>query len=167
MFDMPLRLLFLFAFSVGTACAAPPVPGFTREQTLNQDFLGPRVEWHGEIVGMLRDDDDTCFILVRLDDGFGYDMPGNRFVACQPGLFDPAQFAPGRILQVIGNLGAAMPRSIGGQTLDYPLVAGAIVQPDGWRRPYWPPRLYPDPFYPYYPYYDPFWRPWPYRPWPY
>ncbi|MEW6314727.1 MAG: Slp family lipoprotein [Pseudomonadota bacterium] len=168
------RLFLLLMCVASAAAAAPPAPGLTREQTLDQDFLGPRIEWMGEIVGTLHDNDDTCFILVRLESGFELDVPTNRFIACQPGFFQLGLFAPGRVLEVTGNLGAATPRSIGGQTLDYPLVAGAIIRPTEWQRPFFPPGYRPDPyFYPYPPYpypppyYDPYWRPWRHQPWRY
>lgn len=140
----------------------------TRRDTLDQDFLGPQVDWYGEIVSRVSDGDDTCFVLSRVFDTSGYIGPGGSgmFIACYPGPFEPRRFAPGKVLNVVGNLGAATPRAIGGETLSYPVIAGATIRLMEWRPGgHWPPYFPHAPFH--YPYYDPFWRPWPYRAWPY
>lgn len=154
------------------ASAAPPdpsAPGLTREQTLSQDLLGPKVDLTGIIVSRLMDGDYTCFVLNRSFAPGVYviprDEPQDYFIACNPGNFDAAAYGPGRELQVVGNLGAAIPRRIGGQVYGYPLVAEAFLYPLPDRPGYYGPTPYYDPFYS--PYYDPFWRPWPYRYWPY
>lgn len=167
--QIPRRIFWLAALAAvhADATAAP-----TRVQTLNQDLSGPRVEWSGEIVRQVKDGDDTCFVLRRFSLG-SYYLRGPKeelFLACNPGPFADDKFATGRELQVTGNLGAPIPRSIGGEVFSAPLVAGAILSPLP-ARPYGYWQGYPyDPYpYPYhYPIYDPFWRPWPYSPfWPY
>lgn len=103
----------------------------TPEQTLNDDVLGPRVDWYGAIERAVRDTDQhqTCFVLQRLT-GNGYEMiAGTRFIACSLGIFDSRRFAPGKVVTVIGNLGPARPRTIGGQVFDYPLVASPEIRP--------------------------------------
>lgn len=168
------------------ADANPPVKVLEREQTLDQDLAGPRVEWDGEIVGSVTDRDDTCFVLSRLRDGYDYGRQDDRarFIACNPGPFDPSRFGPGRVLRVLGNLGPAMPRLIGGKVYHYPLVAGAALDltsipadPYLYGPPYYGPAYgfgyYSRPFgswyggpYGYSPFwYDPFWGPGPYRRW--
>lgn len=161
---VPRRICWLAALAAAHAAAAPP-----RAQTLDQDLSGPRVEWSGEIVRQVKDGDDTCFVLRRFSLG-SYYLRGPKeeyFLACNPGPFADGKFAPGRELQVTGNLGAPIPRSIGGQVFSDPLVAGAILSPLP-PRPYGYWQGYPYDPYPYhYPIYDPFWRPWPYSPfWP-
>ena len=137
-------LTWLLASAYSIALAAPI---YTREQTLEEDLRGPRVEWIGEIIATIRDGDYACFVLERIS----YDIPAygdiaqSRFIACNPGSFEVGTYAPGRELSVTGNLGPAVPRKIGDRIYDYPLVAGAFVQ------------LLPYPHY--FPEYDPFYRP--------
>jgi outer membrane lipoprotein len=137
-------LTWLLASAYSIALAAPI---YTRDQTLDEDLRGPRVEWIGEIIATIRDGDYTCFVLERIS----YDIPAyrdiaqSRFIACNPGSFEVGTYAPGRELSVTGNLGPAVPRKIGDRIYDYPLVAGAFVQLLPYRH--------------YFPEYDPFYRP--------
>ena len=146
-------LIWLLANAYSIAFAGPMYV-YTREQTLDADLQGPRVEWVGEIISTIRDDDYTCFILERVS----YELPAypntvqNPFIACNPGFFEVGTYAPGRELSVAGNLGMAVPRKIGDRIYDYPVVAGAFVQ----LLPYWH----------YFPAYDPYYRPI-YHPFPY
>jgi hypothetical protein len=125
----------LAAAAAGTA----PTPG----QTLNDDVLGPRVDWYGVIERTVRDDGETCFVLQRL-------IAGTRFIACELGMFNPRRFAPGKIVNVIGNLGTARPRTIGREILDYPLVASPEIRlaPPPAPDNYYPDRVYPYPYRP-------------------
>lgn len=161
--QIPWRIWWLALVAVHIDATAAP----TRVQTLDQDLSGPRVEWSGEIVRQMKDGGDTCFVLRRFSPG-SYYLRGPKeelFLACNPGPFADEKFAPGQELQVTGNLGAPIPRSIGGQVFSDPLVAGAILSPLP-PRPYDYWQGYPYDPYPY-PIYDPFWRPWPYSPfWP-
>lgn len=125
------------------AFAAGPAP--TPQQTLNDDVLGPRVDWYGVIERTIRDTDEdrTCFVLQRLT-GDGYEMIATtRFITCSLGIFDSRRFAPGKIVTVTGNLGAARSRTIGKQVFDYPLVASPEIRPAAlpppdyfWNGPY-------------------------------
>lgn len=129
------------------AAAAGTAP--TPDQTLNDDVLGPRVDWYGAIERAVRDtnQDQTCFVLQRLT-GNGYEMiAGIRFIACSLGIFDTRRFAPGKVVTVVGNLGAARPRTIGGRVFDYPLVASPEIRPATLPVPdyYWN-GLYPGPY---------------------
>jgi hypothetical protein len=129
------------------AAAAGTAP--TPDQTLNDDVLGPRVDWYGAIERALRDtdSDQTCFVLQRLT-GNGYEMiAGTRFIACSLGIFDSRRFAPGKIVTVIGNLGTARSRTIGGQVFDYPLVASPEIRPATLPTPdYYRDGMYPGPY---------------------
>lgn len=125
------------AVFAGLALAEAPPP--TRLQTLDGDLSGPRIDWSGQVVGTLPDGDDTCLVL-QPSDTYGAPLPGGNIVACSPGRFDGNAFAPGAWLRVKGNLGAAMPRAIGGQVLNLPVVAGAFIQPGSPPAP--PVQLY-------------------------
>ena len=128
-------------------------PVYTRDETLDQDLHGPRVEWAGQILSVLQDGDYTCFLLLRRYATFPayHDALHDRFIACNPGIFEVGTYAPGRELNVTGNLGAAVPRRIGGEVYAYPVIAGAFLELQSHQ--YLLPRY--DPFYYPPPYYDP------------
>ncbi len=118
-----------------------------RERTLDRDFQGPRVEWQGAIVARIEDDGDTCFLLERLADPYRSRGPREvaRFIACNPGPFDQDRFAPGQILRVTGNLGEAVPRRIGAEVWEQPIIAGAILKRESAAD--YPARYHGSPYY--------------------
>lgn len=125
-----------------TSGAHPAAP--TWQETVSEDLHGPKVQLSAEILAQLRDGDYTCFVLDP------YFSPAHApVVACNAGYFTQKEFAPGRTLNVSGNMGAATPRRIGAEVYDYPVIAGAIIKPGPERGSY--PYSYQDP------YYDPFW----------
>lgn len=140
--------------------AAAPI-NYTRDQTLDLDLRGPRVEWVGEILALLPDGDYTCFLLQRRPSAYYtyFNVSPYYFIACNPGAFEVSTYFAGRELRVIGNLGPGLTRKIGDRFYNYPLIAGAFVELLPY--PYYAPQ-YSDPFYlpPYssHPYY----RLWPY-----
>ena len=149
--------------AIGASALALPafaVPPVTPEQSLDDDLSGPAVSWLGEITSVLPGGDDTCFVLNRVQptDVGVYAQTATRFVACSPGGFDEAAYAPGKVLRVDGNLGAEMPRRIGGEDLTVHLVAAPALtpQPDSPAMAYAPGYYGGRYGYPYgYPYYDP------------
>lgn len=120
----------------------------TWQQTASEDLHGPKVQLSAEILAQVRDGDYTCFVLDPY-----YSPTHAPVVACNPGYFTQPEFAPGRTLTVSGNMGSPMPRQIGTEVYDYPVIAGAILKPGSQRSSY--PYSYHDPYYD--PYYDPFW----------
>jgi hypothetical protein len=122
------QLLTWLLASVYSIALAAPIYVYTREQTLDGDLRGPRVEWIGEIIATIRDGEYTCFILERIS----YDIPAypgtaqSRFIACNPGSFEVGTYAPGRELSVTGNLGPAVPRKIGDHIYRLPIGSGRI-----------------------------------------
>jgi hypothetical protein len=103
--------------------AGPP----SRAQTLGEDLSGPRLDVIGTVAERLQDGDDTCFVLQV---GGGWPgVAGGRLLACYPGPFDHARFGTGQTLRVTGALGPALPRSVAGRVLEYPLAAGAFISP--------------------------------------
>lgn len=145
------RQAFLALVLFTSPFAAHAVGG--RDSTLDQDFQGPRVVWEGAIVGRIGDGQDTCFVLDRFDDPYSAERRGDGdFIACNPGRFDEQRFAPGQVLRVTGNLGAAVPRRIGQQVWEKSIIAGAILERIS--RP-----SYPGPGYYHGPFDDPFYSP--------
>lgn len=97
-------------------------------------------------VGRPRDTDET---------------PG-RFLARISGFVDPAVYAQGRELTVVGHIDGVLERTIGEYRYSYPVVRAT-------GHYLWQVRMppEPDPFF-YHPYYSPFYDPWfPYRRYPY
>lgn len=123
----------------------------TPEQSLDHDLAGPRVAWLGTITRVLPGEEETCFILNRVEEnelGY-YASTATRFIACNAGSFDQEAFAPGKILLVEGNLGPVMPRRIAGQDITASLVASPILT----AQPELPERGYPYPYGAYDPWY--------------
>jgi outer membrane lipoprotein len=99
------------------------------------------------------------------------DTSDGRFLIVTPQFLDPAVYAKGRSLSVIGTFTGEQERPIGDQPYRYPVLAAEQVR-------LWPqevpayPYPYPYPYYPY-PWYlgPPWWGgvyfgpPWYYRPW--
>jgi outer membrane lipoprotein len=146
------------AFLSCTVVAAALTP----EQSLDHDLAGPRVAWLGTITRVLPGDDETCFVLNRIEESdLGYYVStATRFIACNPGSFDEEAFAPGKILLVEGNLGPVMPRRVAGQDI----TASLVASPNLTAQPDLPERSYPPAYYGSYPYpyraYDPWYPGW-------
>lgn len=143
-------ILALILFIAAPALAKPP----HWQNTLDQDLQGPRVEWAGEIVSRIDDNGYTCFVLDRAG------LDESKYIACNPGYFAFDDFAPGSWLKATGNLGARVPREIGGKVLDYPLIAGALIAKSSpqYDRYYDPYHFGRHPYY-HHPFYDPFYGP--------
>lgn len=106
----------------------------------NFDPTGPRVEWLGRIIAIYREDTDTCFELNGPYDAYGTMQAGatGQFKTCAFGYFDPAKFAPGRWLKIIGTL------QMNAQRTGSPLVLGAKLVPTSRPLPS-PPPYWHDP----------------------
>lgn len=106
---------------------------------------------------------------LRSDDGPERgDRSEGRFLVRTREFLDPAVYAPGRRVTVVGTVVGDEERPIGDLPYRYP-----VIQSEGLRL--WPreivtaPRLYPPPLYydwPHWPYARPY-RYWPWGPWPY
>jgi outer membrane lipoprotein len=165
------------------ACVRPPVqldvgplPETTLEQARNEAYVGRRVRWGGELVATKPGKDETCFEIVQrpldsearprqTDESLG------RFLACAPGFYDPAIYAPGREVSVLGSVREPVADTIGEYEYSYARVAAeeihlwpkrtgrsrAYYAYDPWPYyygPYYP--YYPGPGYPWYPYWPPY-----------
>jgi outer membrane lipoprotein len=154
------------------ACATPPAilsGGVFSEVTVQdaqaRDLTGQRVRWGGTIVSTKPETNETCFEVVshpldrqarpRLTD-----ESDGRFLACAAGFFDPAVYAPGREITVVGSLQAPTTGKIGDYEYRFPRVSAEHVYL--WaKREEAQPYYYYDPWFAPYWYY-PVWRPRPY-----
>ena len=126
---------------------------------------GKRVRWGGSIVTVENHRDATWVELLSRPLGSNQkpnaDQPaGSRFLARLNGFVDPAEFAPDRLLTVVGRLAGTREQLIG----EYP-YRYAVIEVQAHHL--WPVPVEPRPRHsPAYPWYDPWYDPW-YRPWPY
>ena len=149
-----------------TACARPPkalrgdFPPITVRDAQVRSAVGERVRWGGMIVNAKPGKDVTCFeIVAKPLDGQARPIEGDetfgRFVACVPGFHDPAVYAPGREVTVVGTLAEPRTRRVGDYDYRFPVVKAETVY-------LWSRReervVYYDPWY------DP-WGPFPYWGW--
>jgi outer membrane lipoprotein len=145
---------------------APAVPVSARQASeAPTTHLGKTVRWGGDIVAVDNRRDATWVeVLSRPLDGDYQPDPqqpaGTRFLARMEGFIDPAEFAAGRLLTVVGRLDGSREQAIGEYPYRYPIVEVRVhhlwpVQREARHPPYW-----------YDPWHGPWLDPW-YRPWPY
>jgi outer membrane lipoprotein len=181
----------LAALALCGACVKPPLqldvgplPETTLEQARSDAYVGRRVRWGGELVTTKPGKQETCFEIVQrpldgearpreTDDSLG------RFVACANGFYDPAIYAPGREITVLGTVREPVTDTIGEYEYSYAKVAAEEIYlwPKRSRRsrvyyahdpwPYYYGPYYYGPHYPYYPGPGHPWYPYwpPYRYW--
>lgn len=122
--------------------------------------IGQRVRWGGNIVTVEPAKNETCLEVVSrpLDSSARpqeTDRTAGRFIACVRGFYDPAVYAQGREVTIIGTLQSAIVRKVGEYDYRFPRVSADAVHLWPMRERYerWPPYYYADPFW--------------YGPWPY
>ncbi|MDA8095138.1 MAG: Slp family lipoprotein [Betaproteobacteria bacterium] len=152
--------------TVPTELSAGPFSDVTPHEAQLRHLTGLRVRWGGDIVSAMPGEHETCFDVVsRPLDGVARpestDQTYGRFLGCAPGFYDPAVYARGRGVTMIGTLGTPVVRKIGKYDYTFPLLDAQVVH-------LWPIRVQ----YYYAPnYYGPWgpsWGPWgPWGPWPY
>lgn len=122
-------------------------------------YLKTRVRWGGSIAKVTNERDDTLIEVVEQqldDDGRPYASGESegRFMARFRGFLDPAVYAEGKLITIIGTVVASTQGKIGQYPYSYPLVAVDVHK-------LWPERrdvnvyYYPDPFW-YGPWYGPY-----------
>ncbi|MBL8296958.1 MAG: Slp family lipoprotein [Rhodanobacteraceae bacterium] len=141
------------------ACATAPKP-------LRGEFAaapqppaadGQKVRWGGEIIRTVNAAERSCFeVLARPLDARArpqrQDHSEGRFLACRSGFYDPAVFAAGREITVIGSIVGDEIRKVGDYDYRYPRVAADVIY-------LWSERAATN--YHQRWFYDPFWhRPW-------
>ncbi len=142
-----------------SACATAPKPlagDFVSQSPATAAPAGQRVRWGGAILSVEPKPDLTCFqVLAHELDLRARPRPGDssagRFLACRDGFYDPAVFAEGREITVVGSVAGTETRKIGEYDYTLPRVAAEVVY-------LWPEPRLADDYWPYYPYYwSPYW----------
>jgi outer membrane lipoprotein len=174
-----LRLLPLLVLLTGCATAFPDEVMRTVNTQVTADELRAMPEAHkservivgGDILATQPRTGETEIELLtrrlRGDDSpERSDRSPGRVLLRTREFLDPAVYAPGRRITVIGLVEGAEERKIGDVTYRYPVIAVERIRL--WARDVVvTPGYAPWPYYwPYGPYYDPFWDPyWPRRHW--
>jgi outer membrane lipoprotein len=177
-------ILFLALALAG--CATSPVnplreippgnPSLKQVRDHLEAFIAKRVRWGGTIISVENRADQTWLeILDRPLDkegrpGDGGDSLG-RFIARLQGFHDPAIYAPGREIAVIGVVDSKLTRPVGQYPYTYVVINAETTKL--WERrvatpyyrdfrydPFYDP-FYPGPLNPWYPWYPPY----PFYPW--
>ena len=149
--------------TVPARLAQGPFANITQHMAQTENLVGQRVRWGGSIASVNPAKNETCIQVVshpldsaaRPEDS---DQTDGRFVACAPAFYDPAVYAIGREVTVVGILQIPSSGKIGKYDYLFPRVAADDIY-------LWPKRkIYQN----YDPYYDPFaypmMGPWP-EPW--
>lgn len=156
------------------SCAVPPAEirsgpfnDVTITQAQQQNLVGQRVRWGGDIARVTPGRERTCFEVVgrpltREARPRAGDETDGRFITCAPGFYDPTVYEHGRQLTVIGTLEEAEVGKIGDFEYHYPRIAGEKLY-------LWPQR---EPAMAAYapwanPYGEPYQGPWTFGPWGY
>jgi outer membrane lipoprotein len=103
----------------------------TPRDALQADLTGERVRWGGQLIERVPFDTHTCFLVAGEPLGgdarpYPREPRQGRFLACRPGAYDPAVFAPGRRVTFTGTLAGADVHEIGGG-FRMPLVEADVV----------------------------------------
>ena len=138
------------------ACARPPtqLAGQFERVTVAEAQAQPRegvaVRWGGLVNSARPGREQTCFEIV----GFPLDASARpvvsdestgRFLACAPGFYEPAVYAPGREVTVVGALNGTAKGTVGQYEYTFPRVDATSVYlwPERSReaRPGWWPSI--------------------------
>jgi outer membrane lipoprotein len=160
--QFPAITIIAAALLGGCATVPQPIAGndfatVTPQQAVSQNAQGTRVRWGGEIIKVEPKPDSTCFEVLSRElysdaRPNPRDGSGGRFIACGKGFFDPAVYAKGRDLTVVGAVKGTEQHQVGDYNYTY-----ARVDADGVYL--WPKRDRYNAYYEPWPY-DPFWGPW-------
>ena len=138
-------------------------PGLEQVRSDPARYAGRTVRWGGEIVELRNEAEATWLEIVERPLGRGgepaaSDRSAGRFYARVPGFLEPATYATGRTVTVVGRLEGTVGGEIGDYDYEYPVVA--VTDHYLWPLPpQQAPGAYYDPWYcdPWY--YEP-WSPW-------
>lgn len=148
---MNRALLLVGAAALLSGCVTAPKPlegNFVSGSPQAAAPEGERVRWGGSILSVEPKTDATCIQVLAQDlDSRARPLRGDfsagRFVACRQGFYDPAVFAEGREITVVGNVSGTETRRVGEYDYVLPRLDAEVVY-------LWPERLLVDSYhYPY------------------
>jgi outer membrane lipoprotein len=153
---MSIRLATAVAIGAALAgCAQPPSKGtvknITPQQAVESNSVGDEVRWGGPILSVAPKQGETCFRMLSFFLGgngepHAQNQPQGHFLACAKGYYDPAIYAPRRLMTVVGTVGPT-------QTVKVDNVEHKVATVDVQAVKLWPaPRpqavvIYSDPWY--------------------
>jgi len=134
----------------------PGTPQLTEVRQDPSAFVGERIRWGGTIAGVENREKVTRIQLVaRKLAAEGQPRAGGRskgrFLAEVEGFLDPAVYAEGRLLTVVGRLQEPETRPIGDYPYQFPVVRAESHHLWPERDPIRAPRYYGDPWYRFHP----------------
>jgi outer membrane lipoprotein len=156
---------FLVLAAMLAACMRPPArlagsfPPTTVADAQAQDLIGGLVRWGGAIVSTQPGAAETCFEVVghpldRAARPLESDQTLGRFIACAPGFYEPAIYAPERRITVVGVIDTATTGKVGEYSYRFPRVRAETIYlwPERGPEPvvYYGPWIYPYPFWGFY-----------------
>ena len=136
-------------------CAEPHAKGkvkdITPQQAIETKSVGDQVRWGGPILSVAPKQGETCFRMLSYFLGSNgephlQDQPQGHFLACAKGYYDPAVYAPRRIMTVVGIVGPSQTVKVENN------VEHEIATLDVEAVKLWPPPpqaviIYNDPWY--------------------
>jgi hypothetical protein len=146
--------IFITALIISLHALSAP-KALTPAQSLDEDLGGSAVTWAGQIVNSYEVGDEACLVLNKVDDmNGGYVSTSVKFITCTPGSVQDEMFINGKFIEVSGNLGGNILRSISGHTIEAHLIAAPIIKPLAnmtvyKNRPHYNDPFFYDPWYPY------------------
>jgi outer membrane lipoprotein len=158
--------LAIISAAVLAGCATVPAPlagenfaPVTPQQVAAQGGASQRVRWGGEIIKVEPRADATCFEILSRElysdaRPNRRDHSDGRFIACKSGFYDPAVYAKGRDITVVGAVNGNEKHKVG--EYDY-----TFAKVDADEIYMWPKRTMNPGYDPYWGgcYGDPFWGP--------
>lgn len=123
-----------------SGCASSPfsdagyVPALGPADALRGDVAtGQRMLWGGRIVGVVNTAEATeievlALPLDRSDRPRGAAEGGVRFVVRQTGFLEPMNYAPGRLVTVLGRFDGIVERPVGEYLIDQPVIDARRIE---------------------------------------
>lgn len=161
-----------------TACSTyppMPIPEDNPPLSVVRDsvtaYQGKQVAWGGVILDtQILENTTRIAILAKPLDSTGepqeVDQGLGRFIATFSGFRDPAIFAQGRLLTVVGPVVGSEVRKVGDFDYEYVIIQAETGRLWPIRQPryYYDDHYWYDPWYPWYPWYPPYYPYYPYYP---
>ena len=162
-FRLPWRLAVALGTVLLASCATVPsslvgtYSPVQPQQVHGTSAVGTSVRWGGTILRTSPGPANTCFNVLGRPLASSDARPQRRaattgrFAACARGFYDPAVYARGREITVVGVVRGVVWYKVGGYTYAEPRVAASAVhlwpRPvvyrydrfDGWNTPFWGP----------------------------